>query len=271
MRIALIPPIPDLNEHATTDIHLLLSHLIDRPGYLDYYRKRKRLGDYIILDNSAHEHQVGNKAHELMFQAMLLQADEVVCSDVLFDARETAHATEAMLVYITSDRGWDVYYGAGCPRLMLVPQGANERQWAWCLRELLYLWDHYMRNLATAPPVIGISKDYDNFKGGIAGIIKRHCEALRDQGVDVHCLGWPTNLWSLANVNKKTPWVRSVDSAKPFAYARAGVRLEPGGPVPPYPRRTSDFFDRPLGRWSDVARVNVEVFRAAAANELILA
>jgi len=271
MRVALIPPIPDLTYQATTDIHLLLSHLIDRPGYLEHYRRRKRMGDYIILDNSAHEHGSGNGARKLLFQAMLVGADEVVCSDVLFDAAGTCERTEQMLLYICSDDGWNAYWTAGAPRLMLVPQGKDEKSWAWCLKRLINVYDAHVSHLVTSPPVIGVSKDYDDWNGGIARLISRYCKPYRSRGIDVHCLGWPTNLWSLAQVRKRTPWVRSVDSAKPFVYAAAGIRLEPGGPVPKYPHRMPNYFDTPLARCTPIARTNVEVFKAAASNELILA
>jgi hypothetical protein len=271
MKVALIPPAPELRRHATTDIHLLLSHLFERPGYIEYYRNRRRAGDYLILDNSAHEHGHGNKAQELLFQAMIIGVHEVVCSDVLFDSQGTCEATEGMLQYITSDHGWDAYMAAGLPRLMLVPQGRSERELEQCLNRLMYLWAIYMENLSGHPPVIGISKDYDDdLPGGIASFISTYCHPHRERvGADVHCLGWPANLWALADVYRKAPWVRSVDSAKPFVYARAGIRLEPGGTVPTYPHRTDDYFDAPLGRCANIAKANVEVFKAAATDALI--
>lgn len=273
MRIALIPPIPNLRSQATTGIHLMLSHLIERPGYLDYYRKRRAAGDYLILDNSAHEHGHGNKAQELLFQAMIVGAHEVVCSDVLFDAKGTVQATQAMLAYIRTDYGWDAYVAAGMPRLMLVPQGKTEREVEQCLHRLVILWMEYMQQLSGRPPVIGISKDYDDeiLEGGIAEFIVKYVYPLRvSMRADVHCLGWPANLWALADVHRKAPWVRSVDSAKPFVYAAAGIRLEPGGDVPEYPHREPGYFSTPIGgRRATIARVNVEVFKAAATNELI--
>jgi hypothetical protein len=248
----------------------LLSHLVSKPGYLEHYRKRKLRGDYIILDNSAHENGHGNRANELLFQAMLVRADEVVCSDVLFDAQGTVQRTEAMLRYIQTDHGWAAYYAAGAPRLMLVPQGTDERSWSKCLKQLVNLFDTHMAQLATSQPVIGVSKDYDDMvPGGITHLITRYVSPLRRRGVDVHCLGWPTDLWALAKVQKRAPWVRSADSAKPFVYAKAGIRLEPGGPVPVYPHRRDDYFDRPLAGRSKLAELNVEVFKAAANNALI--
>lgn len=270
MKVALIPPVPDLGRY-DSDIHLLLSHLVDKRPYFEFYKRRRRAGDYLILDNSAHEHGSGNAVHQLLFQAMILRVNEVVCSDVLFDAKGTAEKTEAMLQYIASDRGWDTYVAAGSPRLMLVPQGRNEREISQCLHRLLYLWEVHMARLATTPPVIGISKDYDDtVDGGIASLIVKYCAPARVRyWADVHCLGWPSNLWSLAEVCRQAPWVRSTDSAKPFVYARAGVRLEPGGEVPTYPHRTDDYFEKPLGRSTIIAKANVEVFKAAATNCLI--
>lgn len=274
MKVALIPPVPDLERFATTDIHLLLSHLFAHPGYLEYYSKRRDFGDYIILDNSAHENGAGNLPDELLDQAVAVRAQEVVCPDVLFDDRGTVSAGVRMFRYMTSDAGWEKFCAAGLPRLMLVPQGTTRGEWVKCLTSLMHEWEERMSHLVGMPPVIGVSKDYEDLvSGGITSLIAQYLAPLRQaMGIDVHCLGWPSKLWSLAKVQQETPWVRSTDSAKPFVYARAGIRLEPGGTVPRYPRRAHDYFTTPTDdALVDLARINVEVFKAAATDELILA
>lgn len=266
MKIALIPPIPELRSFPSTGIHLLLSHLLEDDRYLSYYIERRREGDYLILDNSAHEFGVGNKPDKLFKQARALRAQEIVCPDVLFDANGTVEATRQMLKYIEAHT--EIYKKAGSPRLMIVPQGQDRTQWVKCLTNLLKVYDATREDVALPDPVIGVSKDYDVFvKGGITTLVKEYCE-----GYDVHCLGWPSNLWSLARVQQECPWVRSTDSAKPFVYARAHILLEPGGRVPEYPRRGDDYFQAVMNyQQHEIAARNIRVFDAAATDALILA
>jgi hypothetical protein len=122
-------------------------------------------------------------------------------------------------------------------------------------------------------PVIGISKDYDTWRGGLPYLIGHYVEPLRAQRkFDVHCLGWPSNLWSLAKVARAYPWIRSTDSAKAYVYAKNGILLEPGGPIPQYPKRDENYFTELLPRETrTIMRRNVEIFKATASDEIILA
>lgn len=274
MKVALIPPVPDLRRFATTDVHLLLSHLFEQPGYLEFYKERRRDHDYIILDNSAHEAGVGNLPDILLDQALVVRAQEIVCPDVLFDDRGTVDMTVRMFRYLLTTEGWFKYENAGYPRLMLVPQGTTRAEWVRCLASLVREWEDRIQPYIETAPVIGVSKDYEDLvPDGIAGLIEKYLSPLRQtHGIDVHCLGWPSHLWALAHVARRTPWVRSTDSAKPFVYAQAGVRLEPGGKVPRYPHRAPDYFTETTSdECTYLAKINVEVFKASAIDELILA
>jgi len=274
MLSALIPPVPDLDRFATgPGIHLLLSHLFDKDGYLDYYARRSRAGDYLILDNSAHENGIGNKMEDLLEQASYVGVNEVVVPDVLFDARATVEAARRTLRYLETKEGQSKYTRAERPRLMYVPQGTGRLQWTYCLRSLLNLHDHYCIEQNLDEPVIGVSKDYYNWPGGIPSLFDSSLTSVKATRprVDFHLLGWPTDLWQTAAVARRYPWVRSTDSAKPFVYAKNKILLEPGGKVPDYPRRDERYFDEPLQEdVIDLAQRNVEVFAAAARNNLIL-
>lgn len=280
MRAAMIPPVPELDRFAVTNghIHLLLSHLTALPGYTEFYGERSRSGDYLILDNSAHEHGKGNSMSTLLEQAHALGADEVVVPDVLFDASGTVESARQALSWLTTDEGRADYAGAGSPRLMFVPQGRTATEWSWCLSVLLDVYkERYLHDehLTVTPPVIGISKDYYNWKGGLVALIQKYVSPYRSRGnfpgLDVHCLGWPNDLWCLAKVTRTFKWVRSTDSAKPFVYAKNRILLEPGGPIPEYPRRDPHYFEEELTvKQRDVAVRNSEVFSAAAADLLVL-
>lgn len=126
--------------------------------------------------------------------------------------------------------------------------------------------------LGLIPPVIGISKDYDAWRGGLTRLLSDYVveEVNAWPELDVHCLGWPNDLWSLAKVHENFPWVRSTDSAKPFVFAKNLIQLEPGGESPRYPRRDTNYFTERLTRkqW-EIAKRNIEVFQASASDELV--
>jgi hypothetical protein len=271
VKVALIPPIPDLFRQPKTGIHLILSHLLEDDRYYLFYKTRRAFGDYLILDNSAHE-LGASQAHSLLLeQAASLRAQEVVLPDVLFDRRGTVERTKRMLKWLQTDEGASAYAGAWTPALMLVPQGSDRPEWTLCLKGLLQAWDLYAPK--TARMVIGLSKDYDNWRGGLYQLIEQNILPLRKEKrqFDVHCLGWSNNLWSLAAIARDFPWVRSTDSAKPFVFAKQRILLEPGGPCPKYPRRDAQYFEESLPKleW-EIARRNILVYQAAASNELIL-
>lgn len=271
MRIALIPPIPELGVNESTGMHLLLSHLMKDDRYVAHYVQQREEGDYLILDNSAHEHGTGNTIDKLLRQVKALGAQEVVLPDVLFDAHATINKTGVALDWLKQDKGMRAYVAAGEPRLMIVPQGNDKSaEWGYCLRKLLSEFDKV--SIVSKPPVVGVSKDYDFFRGGLVKLIKDYLQPLRGEYTfDVHILGWPSNLWTLSTLQDQFPWIRSTDSAKPHVYAKAGTLLEPGGVIPKYPRRDHDyFFEAFTPEQRSITNRNIEVFKAAANAELIL-
>jgi hypothetical protein len=273
VKIALIPPVPELGIYHSTGIHLLLSHLFVHGRYLEYYRLRRNQGDYLILDNSAHETGVG-EADELLLKACKVRAQEVVAPDVLFDERATVERTTRFLKCVSREQSGQ-YEEARCPKIMLVPQGNTRQEWNRCLQALVQAYQMWMRRSGAMPvmPVIGISKDYDYWRGGLVAVVNDYVRPLYESGdiADVHCLGWSSNLWTLAHLAREFPWLRSTDSAKPHVFAKNHIQLEPGGKVPEYPRRDPDYFTEEF--YLDqrlIAGRNVKVFNAAATDCLIL-
>lgn len=272
MKAALIPPIPELDKFEHYGIHLILSHLLEDPRYVDFYQRRRDRGDYLILDNGAHENGAGESPESLLRKADTLGVQELVLPDVLFDRRGTIERTKQMLRWIAGP-GWEAYCRSGCPRLMMVPQGKDRSDWAACLVSLLRTWDYWTHLMpgSILPPVIGVSKDYDSLRGGLPYMIGHYIEPVfRSRPCDVHCLGWPSNLWSIAIVARLFPWVRSTDSAKPFVYAKNKILLEPGGHIPDYPRRDPGYFTEEFDMHQrTIALRNVSVFCASATDELV--
>lgn len=262
MRTALIPPIPELVPFGEGDIHLLLGHLLFDETYSDHYREQGRRRSYLILDNGAHENRTGMSASRLIARAASLKAHEVVAPDVLFQGQETAiRANKALGVWVSTERD---LFDIVSPRVMLVPQGADPRDWKTCLTTLVVTYDRFAKRYPTlfGPPVIGISKDYEMWEGGIPKLLEERVIPL---GYDIHLLGWGQDLWTLGEIAHRWPQIRSTDSAKPFVYALNNIILDPHKPPPVYPRRPPDYFHQQLTeeqRW--IAHQNVKVFRELA-------
>jgi hypothetical protein len=85
-----------------SDYHFVLPHLFDDSKYFRYYRTRSERGDWIIMDNSSHELDEKEAAKlDLMKSARLIQADELVIPEVLFQYEKTKKLQEE---FISSQR-----------------------------------------------------------------------------------------------------------------------------------------------------------------------
>lgn len=261
MDIALIPPVPDLDRYAGRgDMHMLLVALFDRPGYAQYYEARP---EFKILDNGAHETQEeGLGIVPLLNLARKVRAHEIVLPDVPGNAIRSIETTCRAIKFLGTTEGQERYAQAGMPSLMIVPQGRSLEAWAGALRRMLNAYG----DVFGSAPTIGFAKHH--IEGGFDP--REMYDVAREAAPDafIHCLGWPRNLWAIDELTTYVNDVRSIDSARPFVYAREGILLEPGGVIPKYPARRDDYFDVALPE--DVGELvvrNIEVFRAATRRE----
>lgn len=270
MKVALIPPIPELDFFGYGQFHLLLAHLLRNNTYLQHYRKQREMGAYLVLDNSAHEGK-GDSADKLLQLALATRAQEVVVPDVLFKANETVEgAIQAHEIWFEGDKKT---MGDLNPSLMYVPQGDDVDDWCECLKYLLGIHMNSARKYEIRrSPVIGISKDYEMWDGGILALIKhRLIPILQRHDIryrvypKVHLLGWGRNLWALKELASECSWIRSTDSAKPFVYAANEIELNSDLPVPEYPKRSINYFTTRLTtKQRRTAAINVSVFTHVA-------
>jgi hypothetical protein len=278
MKTALIPPINHLDEFGDGSFHLLLTHLLTSARYKSHYKAQRRAGAYLVLDNSAHEHGHGQDPATLLKAGFDLDAQEIVVPDVLDDAGATVEAC------LAAHEEWfengvardmlDVY----SPAFMYVPQGKDEEDWAECFESLLQIHSYCARKYSLRRDiVIGISKDYDVWDGGLNKLITEYVvPARRDKdylGVNlhVHMLGWSRQLWNLQKIARDHPWIRSTDSAKPFVYALANRNLLNSihDDPPKYPKRSKNYFSQKMSPSQlSYARTNTWVFRQAAEGTL---
>jgi hypothetical protein len=253
LKIAVIPPIPLLEKYgpAGDGYHLCLSNeVLSNQTYAAFYRWRaETIGDYVILDNSAHEQLQGQSLTSLIEAAERVCPSEIVLPDRLFFGDDTVErSAEAAAVLREKFPG---------THLMGVPQGRHPREWLECLLGL-----HSFARVDT----IGISKDYEVWEGGLARLVMQVIQwgYTPDQ---IHLLGWGRELWKLRDL---AGLVRGVDSAKPLVYAMGGIELPQEltrKNTPPYPKRRSDFFSNAKNlslQFHARALHNIEVFRATA-------
>ena len=278
MKAALIPPTKELRYFGNNSFHLLLSHLFQDPKYVQHYMQQRMRGAYLVLDNSAHEYSVGQDAAKLLQQAAGMRCQEMVVPDSLEDAEGTIEkALSAMEVWYEGDQAERMKELD--PTLMYVPQGNDEKEWAECLKELIRIHMFtYRKRGARSNFVIGLSKDYEKWDGGLDNLLTKYLLPIKEDGIKhririhVHLLGWGRDLWVLQDLAAKHFWIRSTDSAKPFVYALSGIDLSqyPVGckDYPEYPSRPATYFEKRLTPAKRrIAYSNLSVFKGLAGDK----
>jgi hypothetical protein len=268
MHAALICPVPDLKKYVDRGAthHLLLAHLFDIPGYIEFYRERVELyDDYVIVDNGAKENGRGLGLKKVLELGHLVRAKEVVVADVRYECDATIESAQKELAWLASKEGQQHYTWVGQPRLMVVPQGETPERWFECLLELTRLVAEALQWTPHPQPVIGVAYHYDHlFEAGLNGLL----DLPVVQRYDVHLLGWPRALRPLLDASKRYRNLRSVDSSRPFVYAKGGLgntRGYPGFEANPYPSRDEQFFTESISPSLDnFVRANVAHFRRYA-------
>lgn len=263
MQIALIPPIAELEKyHHASDMQLALNHLMDDQTYAAFMARCGEAGEWVTLDNSAHEYTAGQAIEELLVNAIRIQAREIVIPDVLFHSMYTVESGRSALKFLYES---DLFKACSpTPRIMVVPQGRDELDWAWCLKQLAETAHAYgYQDLLT----IGLSKDYAKYPGfpdGLNHLIYTYLEPMyRMYGVQTHLLGWTCD-WEMIDLARSYSCLRSTDSAKPFIYALNGTTLH-HGKVPKAINRPEGYFEMELGRDTiDTVQSNITAFKLAS-------
>lgn len=273
MKALLIPPVRELGSFAhPAKMHLLLSHLVPIKAYWQFYINRKIAGDYLILDNSAHEFRKPVDPEKLIADAKFVRADEIVMPDIPYDSAGTLKATRECLEHWTKYNRKEL--SEMQPRLMLVPQGSTLQEWRTCLFGLILTWTRKSKEFpelfgnGTEKPVIALPAKYQGkFPGAdIAELLRNWLHPLNDNGFKIHLLGW-RELWRLNALALEFPWIRSIDSAKPFVYGLKGIMFDPINEAEPgHVDRPDDYFELTFKHPHQllVAKHNVEVFTRLA-------
>jgi hypothetical protein len=242
-------------------MHLALNHLLENREYRQFMTACGDAGDWITLDNSAHEFKSGQAIEEVLVNAIAIKAREIVIPDTLFHAMFTVQQARAAFKFLSESALFEAC--SPTPRLMVVPQGRDEIDWAWCLKQLVDTAGAYgFKDLLT----IGLSKDYDTLvMGGLANLLRKYLEPYAMVGIETHLLGW-TCKWSLCDLAREFSFIRSIDTAKPFIYAMQGRRLSHDRD-PVQIHRPENYFDYSFSNHSETlerANHNVTQFKLAS-------
>lgn len=273
-----IPPCAHVTEFMENEhTHLVLAHIFQQyPQYAKHYSElahiRAKVPPYIILDNGAYELGKSISPTDLYHIAKKVRANEVAMPDALRDREATLIATESGLRAFQALLHEDNMIG---PNIMLIPQGRTVAEWAYCLFKMVDLYVNryrFTQEFYRSALVIGVPKWLQELPGGRYDMIANYvhpvvsdlCGTVIHVPVHVHCLGWETDMFSVGRLVRDFPWIRSIDSAKPFRFAAANKLLDWTLCQPDY-RHGSDYFNWELNPIQlAFAKDNLQTYRMIA-------
>jgi hypothetical protein len=208
MKLINIFPIGNLGMHYTQDMHMFLTHLVEK--YPFYAKMSREVKGYKILDNSLIELGGAVNLQRVLDAAAHIDADEIILPDVFQNGPETIKAVEASIAELLS-----IYPSGKFPyKLMAVAQGKDEKEWYECYKSLLE------NNFVD---VIGIPKVLAKMHPqGRPHFVNEHCDL---KAKPHHLLG----LWySISEFNEYNHIddIRSCDTVLLGYMAKHGLRAE---------------------------------------------
>ena len=131
MELINIFPIGNLGLHYTQDMHMFLTHLVEK--YPHYAKLARDIDGYKILDNSLIELGGAVDLKRVLKAAEIIGADEIILPDVFQNGPATVDAVNLALSTLN-----DLYPERRWPyKLMAVAQGKDENEWLNCYYSLL--------------------------------------------------------------------------------------------------------------------------------------
>jgi len=220
MQLAIITPTSELSRFATLgDIHLVLAQIaLGDSAYANYYIGEKK---FKILDNGLFEEGRGLTPKELVGAAELIQPDEVVLTDVLFDRKGTLEATiECYQVFKKLYKGKPLQF-------MAVPQADNVEDWVQSYIELSSL--PFVNTIGLSKLSIPNATKMSISKGRVA-VIDKYLSKLPNWTDKQHHLLGSSNLavQELQHYRAKKGHIvslRSMDTSAPYVYGSNGLLL----------------------------------------------
>jgi hypothetical protein len=199
------------------DYHFVLPHLLDKsPEYLDFTLRVKKIGIYIIMDNSLHELGEAYDIDRLYHYIKLLQPNEFIIPDVWQDSTQTL---------VNAKRWTNVDLGDNIEKVAVV-QGNSFMEAIICYQNLK---DLGYRKIAISygnsfydGQTKDINKDYSMMLGRINFISHLYFKGLITDSDRIHILG--CQLPQEFKYYRDLPFIESVDTSNPVMSALDGVK-----------------------------------------------
>lgn len=226
MKLAVIAPTFHQADFGSDGIQMMLAHRVkDDPEYVGHFQDRELAGDFIMLDNGAHEGET-LAFPELLSICCAVPVHEIAVPDILYNDNATLEQLRHAIHYLNSVEGQTHYQAAGAPRLMIIPQAPTNSNivahLTLCAMGMISLLEQAKFPLFKV--TLGIPFRYDNYTDFML-VCHRLTWLAVAKGIQVHILGWPSRYGVVFDVAKKYEFIRSIDSAKPITYARQGIAL----------------------------------------------
>lgn len=225
MKIATILPTRHLSLEAGSDYHMCLAHLMDNDEYRKFFEWQVNRGAHVIMDNGVVETGEPLPAHKLFEIAAASGITEMTLPDKINDRMVTMHLhTSALELQNKYYHRIDVEKVAeSVQKVMLIPQGCDQRDWINSVDDMLYLARKYHRNVSA----IGISKfcvGEPLFESRLKAL--ESVPQLINSDLDIHLLGCPGSPKEMLDITIEFPnRIRGVDSGLPVFYTLTGQRL----------------------------------------------
>ena len=207
MKLAVIAP-PQAQGIVFTmrmSFHLVLAQYLEDVHYQDFYATAHRRGDFIMLDNGAGE-GVQMTMKDLLEAADAVQADEITMPDVIGDADATIVAVQKNTQFVPK------WQRAVCPH------GSNWGEWERCAEKLI--------SFGVATICVG---RYDNLPGGRIPALEIIVKNRWQWTHHIHMFGCAEPPIAATHRELRcAPFIRSMDSGAPIAYAQEGRLLDEG-------------------------------------------
>ena len=215
MKAAIVSPVEYLSTvQPFSKYHLILTHLvIYNPRYLNFYRERSKVGDYIILDNGAVEKKGKSvPIRDIVTAAVLTKPTVVVLPDFLFDGERTLDELENAVKSPSLKFLRRVHSEV---KLAAVVQGLDREEWLDCFE---------IMNGVNGIDLLCIPK----VTGQTFGVRWKALELIAKRvKKPCHLLGswWESTLEDVQH-EATFPFVQGIDTPKPIRLAVQGKTLK---------------------------------------------
>ncbi len=264
MKISHEAPIPFLKQvRGLIDYDYCLPHLLDESDdYIDYFVESKKMGRYIIMDNSLHELGTPYKEERLWHWLNYLKPNEFIVPDYWEDKIATLVSAKS---WLTRD------YPLNTTPVAVVQ--AKSQQEAWECYSILRTqgyekiafsygaeW-YYDEGLSTSPD--RNNKFLTKAHGRYNTVKEFYEKGLINKSDRVHLLG--CNIPQEFSWYKDMPFIESIDTSNPVIHGLAGVKYEEWGLEEKLPHKV-DKFKGNTENW-DTVLYNINKFKEFIPNK----